>query len=272
MKTSWILEEDTFNEGESLLKAVQDLGLPYEVVKYGPFASGSYDHLFPNQCVVAYGSLNLVSQLQRLKLWVPGPYCTFENFDCTNYYPKFGPRLFNGDYLAIYYGQIRQKLPEIKARFGSEVFIRPNSGMKLFPGQVIYTDHLTSLNSPDLEARSIVLISKPRIIKAEYRFFVCGNEVVAGSQYRKDGQLSLTSVIDGNAQSFAQSLVSLYQPDKVYSLDICEAGGKFWLLELNSFSCAGLYACDASKLVQAVSIQAQLDYDKPKQNGLEFQL
>jgi len=43
-----------------------------------------------------------------------------------------------------------------------------------------------------------------------------------------------------------------YRPDPIYMMDICVSGNKLHLLELNSFSCSGLYQCDPSAVVNTV--------------------
>ena len=53
---------------------------------------------------------------------------------------------------------------------------------------------------------------------------------------------------------FAQKMADIYQPDFAYTLDlVIDVKGNVKLLELNSFSCAGLYACDMEKIVKSVS-------------------
>jgi hypothetical protein len=42
-------------------------------------------------------------------------------------------------------------------------------------------------------------------------------------------------------------------PQEVYVLDICESGSELRLLELNPFSGADLYACDAADVAKQVA-------------------
>ena len=52
-----------------------------------------------------------------------------------------------------------------------------------------------------------------------------------------------------------------YYPDSVFVMDVCEdSDGRFWLLEINSFSSAGLYACDKAKIVKEVSAIAEEEW------------
>jgi len=43
-------------------------------------------------------------------------------------------------------------------------------------------------------------------------------------------------------------------------MELCKSNGDILLLEINSFSCAGLYSCDYDKVVKAVSSAALKDW------------
>ena len=44
-----------------------------------------------------------------------------------------------------------------------------------------------------------------------------------------------------------------WRPDPIFMLDICESGGRLWLVELNSFSSSWLYQCDLGRIVAEAS-------------------
>jgi len=52
-----------------------------------------------------------------------------------------------------------------------------------------------------------------------------------------------------------------YEPDPVWVLDICQLkNGSLKIIEVNSFSCSGLYACDMNPIVENVSRLAEKDW------------
>jgi hypothetical protein len=53
-----------------------------------------------------------------------------------------------------------------------------------------------------------------------------------------------------------------WRPDPVLVMDLCESDGKIYLLELNSFSCSGLYACDLDAVVEAASKIARSEWER----------
>jgi hypothetical protein len=54
---------------------------------------------------------------------------------------------------------------------------------------------------------------------------------------------------------FARGILAAvrWRPDELFMLDVCESGGELRLVELNSFSCSWLYACDFAAVVQTAS-------------------
>jgi hypothetical protein len=176
------------------------------------------------------------------------------------YYPRLHKHLLNKNYLILPWGSLFDSFDWLAEKIGP-LFIKPNSGSKYFTGQVI-TDksHLENLNlHGDLKPDTLIFLSSAKPIEKEYRFVICNRKVVAGSLYspHEEGDCE-----NGKAGLFASYLVKdlVWQPDEVYTLDICEVSGKMYVLELNSFSCAGLYECDPYKVVKAVSTQAEKDF------------
>jgi hypothetical protein len=54
-------------------------------------------------------------------------------------------------------------------------------------------------------------------------------------------------------------------PDSIFCIDIAEDGdGNCWLLELTSFSSAGLYMTDKVKVVNRVNEIVEMEYDQTR--------
>ena len=89
MNVKWLLENDVFSEGlDGLVKALETENTEYHFLKYRPFSDLSYDwHYKDSDCVVFYGSLNLMKAIQKRNTWIPGGFCNLNNFRCTTYYP-----------------------------------------------------------------------------------------------------------------------------------------------------------------------------------------
>jgi hypothetical protein len=140
----------------------------------------------------------------------------------------------------------------------NRVFVRPDSALKPFAGRVVATTQLTLAaldfgfyyDDPDLP----VVVAPVRQIGREWRHVIVDRTVVAGSEYVAAGRQARPSQERGAAWELAAGIASsLDPPEAVYVMDVCEVDGDLRLLELNPFSGADLYACDAGEVVAAVS-------------------
>ncbi|OWK41832.1 ATP-grasp domain-containing protein [Fimbriiglobus ruber] len=85
-----------------------------------------------------------------------------------------------------------------------------------------------------------------------------GDEVVAGSQYADGGKRTISSGCPDEVIAFAQKVLGDigWRPDPLFMLDVCESEGTYYVVELNSFSCSWLYACDFARVVEVASDRA----------------
>lgn len=136
------------------------------------------------------------------------------------------------------------------------LFIRPNSGDKQFTGGNFhlrgyqeFTDYTKHVDNKEL-----LLIASSVYIKSEYRFVICNKEVVTGSRYKLDGFSSEECTYPDKAFYIANKVAkNNWQPDVVYTVDIGQINDEYKVIELNSFSTAGLYSCDKRKIIRAIN-------------------
>jgi len=147
-----------------------------------------------------------------------------------------------------------------------QVFARPSSSHKLFVGRCIDRESFASALAPtryDPETR--VVIATPRPLGREWRLVVIGDRVVAGSQYADAGFKKIAADCPTEVRSFAETMLGevRWRPDPAFMLDVCESGGRLWLVELNSFSGSWLYACELATVVSAASDLAESAHALP---------
>jgi len=141
----------------------------------------------------------------------------------------------------------------------NELFIRPDSGFKTFAGQLVkfgtIADDLKTLDQlsgvmPD----TLILVAPTQDILGEFRFVIADGKVVTGSEYRWDDKLDIRRDWPEECEALARKVAQHeWQIDIAYTCDVALLEGGPKLVELNGFSCAGLYACDLAKVVQSVS-------------------
>jgi hypothetical protein len=278
MNVGWLIDGDMF-EGyrDELLAAIRGQGHEARLIRAPspPFrwddVGCSYRETFPkDSCVISHGDIDLVTRIHRERRWVPGAFCTVENFYWSSYVCVYGKYLLNRDYIMLPFGDLDRCKDFLFRTLGRDdrVFVRPDSPLKLFTGQIAsrptFAADLDFMGFYEFPPNSLVVVSSPRDILAEWRFVVANAKVVAGCQYKNGPDLDLRPQYDENAFGLAEAIASMgYQPDPAWVMDICQtADGGYHLLEIGGFSFADLYACNKADVVAAVSAAARDVWEK----------
>lgn len=143
---------------------------------------------------------------------------------------------------------LRDAMTRIAA--GERLFLRPQRGDKSFAGGVFTSGDLHRM--PTLPDE--IVTGEVAGIVAEYRFVVADGEVITGSQYRRGGRMDVRIDTDPDAKALAQRAASLYAPLRMFICDVAETPQGFRVVEYNSFSAAGLYACDGTAIMRALEV------------------
>jgi hypothetical protein len=274
MRPTWLIEAGVYGaEAEPLRVEIRRQGLACDLVPYSALKKGSElivdgQPLGPTDCVIGYGTYPFARQIQLHHRWIPGAWCHPENLDCTRYYAYFGSFLLNQNY-AIMPGveAIRQR-DWLFSSFAKNdaVFARPTGCHKLFVGRCITRDSFARALAPTrYDPTTLVVVAAPRSIAREWRLVVVGDHVIAGSQYAEDGRRAIALACPAEVRDFAESMLAEihWSPDPIFMLDVCESGGRLWLVELNSFSGSWLYQCDLSAVVAEASELASRAWGAP---------
>ncbi|RDJ35035.1 MAG: DUF4343 domain-containing protein [Crenarchaeota archaeon] len=269
MKPKWLLETDTFDKNieEEIKEAVTSQGMEYKVIDYVPFDGLVFDQYAPDDCVIAHGSLGMTQQCLRKTQWVPGAWCNLKHFKCHHYYPRLNKYLLNDEYIILPYGELMRQKRFIYRTLGYDdcVFMRPDSGFKNFTGKVVYrgdyAKDIEFFGFYDVEPEELVIVAEPRRIDEEWRLVIVDKKVVTGSLYKYRGVPQLESGCPDDVIEFATKVAETWQPEKCWVLDVCRAIN-LRVVEINSFSSSGLYACDKFKVVEAVSKAAMDEWQE----------
>lgn len=279
MQVKWIIENFSDSEDyRELIQAVRNSGRYCFVI--GP--RDAYDFnpkgFEPNDCVIVQGSIQMTKNIaSRLPAGCyPVAYSSWYKYLCTEYYPHFQDFLFNDKHEFMSVDCLKGWKFDIYRQYGREamIFIRPDSGEKTFQAQLLdiqdfdkFWGNATS-GGGNMNGGDKVMVSTPKKINGEYRFVCSGSEIIAQSCYQYQGQRTLIPSAPLGATWKVNEILKVgYHPDPVFCVDIAEdADGKFWLLELTSFSSAGLYACHKPWLVKRVSEIVEKDYLDKKRN------
>lgn len=269
MKVGWLIDGDLFDHyRDDLITAIRDQGHDIEIIgapkppyRWDDVGCSYRDAYAKNKCVIAHGDIELIARIHQEQRWTPGVFADVQNYFCSNYYCWFSEYLLNRDYIMMPFGELAHHRDRLFDMFppGHKMFVRPDSPLKLFTGQLVTRDKfdadLEFLGFYEFPRSSIVVVSAARNIVAEWRFVVVNRKVVAGCQYKRQGKLDLQVSYDASAFDLATKIAgSDYQPDPAWVLDICETDdGDFHLLEVGGFSFSDLYLSDKQAIVAAVS-------------------
>ena len=264
MKANFLIDQHMIEHNEQdILSILKESYFEVRVGKYIPLAKGDeIPQYFKNEeCVIVYGSMEFVKQ-QQSKGYVPGAYSQLKNLECVNYISNLDDPsiLLNDEHVMITFSELcRRPNFFFKALNAEEIFIRPNSGQKIFTGCVLRKDNFDSeiLSLKQLTSIShdtLILVSPAQKIKSEYRIAVVNRDVVAASRYQLNGEISLSKyapleVID-TARKIAQNT---WQPDIAYIVDIAVTDNGSKVLELNAISTSGLYMMNLPKMFKSWS-------------------
>ena len=269
MSVHWLLDCEMFDHyRDELVAAIHDHGDEVKLIQAPspPYrwddVACSYRDTFPeDSCVVSHGDIELVTRIDREKRWNPGAFCTIENFRCSSYLCHFGKYWINTDYMMLPFGELSRQRNFLFEKLGEngQIFIRPDSPLKLFTGQIATIENfdadLEFMGFYEFAVGSLVVVSSPKTIVKEWRFVVANGTVVTGCLYQSGPDKTCKPEYDPEAFQLASELASSgYEPDPVWIVDICKtADGTYHMLEIGGFSFSDLYASDMKKVVAAVS-------------------
>lgn len=267
-KVNWLIESNIYDREEEFLEELKRQDYVYKSVSYLKFHPNEANKYFPkHDCVIFRGTLHLGRELLKTS-WIPGAYMNEKTLRPSTYYTYFGQYLLNNKYFLLSLGELIRRREEILEYFKSngELFIRPDSNMKTFRAGVFNLNVLNTIlaltSELNRDETTLVLVSGKRQITKEWRFFVYKNQIITGSLYLVGEERVDELIKGGYLENYISELLKQvnWYPESLYTVDICEAEGELYVLELGSFSCAGEYGCDLSLLVEAGASAAWEDY------------
>jgi len=274
MKAHWIVENFTDSEDyRDLVRALRDLGRECFIIGRHNHFDFDPSGFIENECVIVQGSIQMTKNIaSRLpKGCFPIAYNSWDNFLCSAYYPKLRPFLFNDRNIFTTLAKLKEERSSFYEKFGRQevIFVRPDSGEKSFSGQLLelgdFDRFWSNAMGSSAKDDDIIVVSTPKNIKGEWRFLCSkynGGEIITFSSYQVDGKRIHMPVVPEGARSACQAVLNeKYFPDSLFCVDICQdSDGNYWLLELTSFSSAGLYAMQKDILAKRVSEIAEFEY------------
>lgn len=205
----------------------------------------------PHDLVIPYGSTSLVKHAP--KTW-KGLFFDEKQFKSTKWVSRRGDML-NQDIVLTTMGHALDYMVN-----GEHFFIRPNSDLKEFPGEVTTREEfqkwfdLINGKGYEVDENTSIVIAPAKPILEEYRFFVVDGEVVDGSLYKANGRLKKQHVkIDDPVLSIAKEMARDWLPAACVCMDVARMSDGYKVIEFNCINATGWYDNDLGAIVKAVT-------------------
>ena len=257
---TWVLESQVFPASHPKLREAI-LGAGHRIIDWQDewWLEGSWPQP-GNTPTIFHGSLENATRIRQTLNWHPGSYCDTAAFYCSTWYPHAQEWLLHRKWKVLPAAELATDPSAVLAAFDypDAVFVRPDSPLKPFSGRVLARDQI-SLEALDFgfyfdDPTTPVIVAPVREIVREWRYVVVDRRIVAGSAYLAQGRTATPDDPGGEPWNMAAEVAAcLNPPEQAYVLDVCESDGELWLLELNPFSGADLYACQSDEVVAAIS-------------------
>lgn len=264
----WVVDDNILRtyRTRQITDVIRDLGYELHQVTWDPLSPLDPIPFSADDCVVLYGTHQFVRAVQKQYQFQPGALGVTDRTCVAQYMSNLPLDWFlNRDAIMTTWGIFKQRREDWFFMFGGKqdrVFVRPNSGFKTFAGQCIRWSHIdhdiaTIDKLSSAMDDTLILVNGDLEIKGEFRFVIADGKVIAGSEYRWDGILDIRSDYPEECRQFAEKVAQHpWQVDIAYTCDVALTLDGPKLVELNGFSCAGLYACDLEAVVHGISSTA----------------
>lgn len=245
----WIIQKFATESGfDDLVDVLTRLELPMTLVKVIPFSHELTPKPDVENPIVVMGSTTLV-KIAKSYGWGPGVWFN-DNFTFERWKAGWGDELLNADAVVCRFEDVN---------FTGTKFIRPVDDLKLFAGGVVHADKFNEWKENVLRyddgmvnSNTLVVVSSPREIYAEFRCFVINGHVVTASQYKRGDRVISSEIVDDRIIEYAQKMVDRWQPDVGFVIDIADTRDGLKVIEINNLNSSGFYKINLAKLVTAI--------------------
>lgn len=278
MKIHWIMDVDIIGEKhQNLPKYLRSLGhdvTTLSATKNMPKLVNS-----PDTVHVFHGSFE---ELRAVKKQINVATYGLGNSILRSHYASYIPKqwFLNTDSEMTTWGLFRQNYVEYYAKYQMaswwnsklyELFIRPDSGNKIFTGQVLRKDNFQYEKelleqTSNILPETIIWITPAQTIHREFRVWISDRQVITASEYSWNEDKKPLKNIPKSVIDFAKKIAEhSWQVDRAYVVDIhhpSSSNDETKIIEFNSFSCSGLYQCDSEKLFKQMSVDIIKEWDE----------
>jgi len=257
---NFLIQSKVFDTSQKTVKYLRNEG--HNVTEFSTQFSINKPHFFR-------GSLEMIKEhYENDKVLM---YFDPNSYNFSSFAPKFPYGLLNEDYEIYSFKNFQSSKKEIFQKFGKKdfitgsdeqiIFVRPDSGLKSFSGQVIdetfWNAYVNMFRKREVDD---IVVSSPKKVGNEFRFVVFHNGFIkSGSSYIKDDKISYEEIFSTHpayrsAKRVAEDC-SVKVENGCYILDMVETPTEYKVVEINAFSTSDLYDCNRRRIFKSLKPQ-----------------
>ncbi len=251
----WVIQNNIFSENgwDTMVETLERFGLPHSVHQVVPFIG----ELIPepeldHANVICMGTYSMRHTARR-RSWQPGVFDLIDQ-DFDRQLAHWGDHMLNAGSVVTAFRD---------AVFTADrMFVRPANDMKYFAGRIFDRDEFTewqtgvcNLNLDDpgsLTPDTPIQLAAPRVIQAEYRYWIVKGRLVTRSLYKRGDTVFYSDEVDERVDRYVAERIAEWSPHETFVIDVCDTPDGLRIVEINTLNASGFYAADVQKLVMAL--------------------
>lgn len=195
---------------------------------------------------------------------IPGLLWDLKRYDASFWMPRLNlPSLNSGGFFIPWgmLGRIPPKVLEALAGEDGRIFVRPDSGQKIFAGQSVPAEPAAMaarLREIGEECKGVapeaLVLAAPhrRIEPVEWRFWIARRRIAAWAPYSWDGDVPWSEAPAAVMEAAEKVAAAAWHPDTAFVADIAVHGDDALLCEINAASTSGVYGAPLQPLLCAL--------------------
>jgi hypothetical protein len=257
---TWLIQSNLLDPVQigQICDALKERCYPYYGCKIIPFVDDIEcfwtDGEPTHKNIIPYGSSKL-SRLANTMGWT-GMFFNLDQFRVDTWNTNRDDML-NSDAEFMTVADLEQRFAGVP---DDEVFhIRPMEDLKAFNGTVTTAKEIRRWQHSDdagnfsFKKTTQCVVSPPKKILAEWRWFIADGKIISGSTYKMNGQRLVQRETDQDVIDEAQAFADKWLPDEVCVMDIALTDDGPKVIEFNCFNSSGFYYHDIGAVVEAVT-------------------
>ncbi len=247
----WIIQNNIFSEQQwdVLLNTVERFKLSYSEHKVVPFVGELLPEPPQMKNAICIGSYSM-RHIAKKNGWYPGVFDIYDQ-DFEVQRQHWGKHMLNYSSRVCAFKDID---------FEDIAFLRPTTDSKVFAGRIFEEKDFKewqhrvcelgeALNGSSLTPETLIQVSDPINIYAEYRFWVVKGEIITYSLYKRGSQVVYSPDVDQRFIDYVREVIAIWSPHETFVIDVADTADGIKIVEPNTLNAAGFYAGNIQKLI-----------------------